>query len=126
VPSIAFDLLPRYSTGVPAGIDFNLLVCDVSYDVTIGEIRGVLAANLALDPERLPQDDFHLVRKGQRLEDWMTCVPAYLGDGDAVFAEFGHDAQQVEDEGQLYEESLVQEDLEEINLVRLPCDSDEE
>ncbi|KAF8610714.1 hypothetical protein BDV93DRAFT_540398 [Ceratobasidium sp. AG-I] len=103
VPSIAFDLLPRYSAGVPAGIDFNLLVCDVSYDVTIGEIRGVLAANLALDPECLPQDDFHFVRKGERLEDWMTCVPAYLGDGDAVFAEFGHgssvDAQQADDEG---------------------------
>lgn len=130
VPSIAFDLLPRYSAGVPAGIDFNLLVCDVSYDVTVGEIRGVLAANLAQDPERLPQDEFCLVRKGQTLEDWMTCVPAYLGDGDAVFIEFNRgpsaDSKQAEDEDRWNEESLVQEDLDEIKLVKLPCDSEEE
>ncbi|KAG9121589.1 hypothetical protein FRC07_002396 [Ceratobasidium sp. 392] len=130
VPSIAFDLLPRYSTGVPAGIDFNLLVCDVPYDVTVGEIRATLAANLALDPERLPQDEFHLVRKGQRLEDWMTCVPAYLADGDAVFIEFGDGSvQSHQSDDEHYDDSedaLVQEDLEEIKLVRLPCDSDEE
>ncbi|CAE7207257.1 unnamed protein product [Rhizoctonia solani] len=131
VPVVAFDLLPRYSSGVPAGIDFNLLVCDVPYDVTIGEIRTSLAENLALDPERLPQGNFHLIRKGQRLQDWMTCVPAYLGDGDAVFIEFGGDSiVRVEsDDGDLWadrEPTLVEEDLDEIKVVRLPCDSDED
>lgn len=127
VPSIAFDLLPRYSTGVPAGIDFNLLVCDVPYDVTIGEIRAALAANLAMDPERLPQGDFDLVRKGQKLQDWMTCVPAYIGDGDAVFIEFGQKAIEQQPEGCWAEEGcLIEEDLEEMKIVKLPCDSDEE
>jgi len=131
VPSIAFDLLPRYSARVPAGIDFNLLVCDVPYDVTVGEIRSALVANFALDPKRLPQDGFHLVRKGQKLEDWMTCVPAYLADGDAVFIEFGHGSivQSNPADDEHYddtEDSLIQEDFEEIKLVRLPCDSDEE
>ncbi|KDN49304.1 hypothetical protein RSAG8_02006, partial [Rhizoctonia solani AG-8 WAC10335] len=55
VPVVAFNLLPRYSSGLPAAIDFNLLVCDIPYDVTIGEIRTALAENLALDAERLPQ-----------------------------------------------------------------------
>ncbi|KAG9091818.1 hypothetical protein FS749_016229 [Ceratobasidium sp. UAMH 11750] len=131
VPSIAFDLLPRYSAGVPAGIDFNLLVCDVPYDVTVGEIRSALVANFALDPRRLPKVEFHLVRKGERLEDWMTCVPAYLADGDAVFIEFGDGfaAQSNPADDEDYDDSedpLVQEDLEEIKLVKLPCDSDEE
>ncbi|QRW00813.1 hypothetical protein RhiJN_28831 [Ceratobasidium sp. AG-Ba] len=130
VPSIAFDLLPRYSAGVPVGIDFNMLVCDVPYDVTVGEIRAALATNFALDPERLPQDEFHLVRKGQRLDDWMTCVPAYLADGDAVFMEFGDGTPQSRPgDEEDYSDSdgpLLQEDLEEIKLVKLPCDSDEE
>lgn len=128
VPSIAFDALPRYLPGVPVGVDFNLLVCDVPFDVTIGEIRGALAANLALDPERLPQGDFDLVCKGQKLEDWMTCVPAYLGDGDAVFIEFGHGSagtqQGDDDRWSDGDENLVEEDLEEIKLVKLPCDTD--
>lgn len=131
VPVVAFDLLPRYSSGVPAGIDFNLLVCDIPHDVTIGEIRTALAANLALDPERLPQGDFHLVRKGQRLQDWMTCIPAYLGDGDAVFMEFGGDSivQDEPDDEVIWadrESALVGEDLDEIKVVKLPCDSDED
>jgi hypothetical protein len=131
VPVVAFDLLPRYSSGVPEGIDFNLLVCDVPYDVTIGEIRSALAENLALDPERLPQGDFDLVRKGQRLQDWMTCVPAYLGDGDAVFMEFGGDSivRDDSDDEDLWtdrESTLIGEDLEEIKVVRLPGDSDED
>ena len=129
VPSIAFDLLPRYPIGVTAGIDFNMLVCDVPYSVTVGEIRAALAANLALDPVRLPQGHFHLTRKGQKLEDWMTCVPAYIGDGDAVFIEFGDVAneQQSEYEDHWAEEStLVDEDLDGIKLVKLPCDSDDE
>jgi hypothetical protein len=101
-------------------------VCDVPYDVTVGEIRAAMAANLALDPERLPQDEFHLVRKGQRLEDWMTCVPAYLADGDAVFLEFGDGTARRNQEEDQWDETLLQEDLGEIKLVKLPCDSDEE
>ncbi|GAB1517148.1 hypothetical protein RhiTH_000192 [Rhizoctonia solani] len=131
VPVVAFDLLPRYSSRVPEGIDFNLLVCDVPYNVTIGEIRSTLAENLAMDPERLPQGDFYLVRKGQRLQDWMTCVPAYLGDGDAVFMEFGGDSivrddSDYEDLWTDKEPTLIGEDLDEIKAVKLPCDSDED
>ncbi|KAJ1310478.1 hypothetical protein OPQ81_007211 [Rhizoctonia solani] len=132
VPVVAFDILPRYSSVVPTGIDFNLLVCDVPYDVTIGEIRTALALNMALDPERLPQGDFHLVRKGQRLQDWMTCIPAYLGDGDGVFMEFGGDSivrdeSDDEDLGWADREStLAGEDLDGIKVVKLPCDSDED
>ncbi|KAH7340189.1 hypothetical protein B0J17DRAFT_626643 [Rhizoctonia solani] len=131
VPVVAFDLLPRYYSGVPAGIDFNLLVCDVPYDVTIGEIRTALAENLALDPEQLPQGNFHLVCKGQKLEDWMTCVPAYIGDGDAIFMEFGGDSilRDESDDEDLWadrEPTLAGEDLDEIKVVKLPCDSDED
>lgn len=64
----------------------------------------------------------------------MTCVPAYLADGDAVFLEFGDgtsvQSQQAQEsqwsEWSEEEDALVGEDLEEIKLVRLPCDSDEE
>ncbi|KEP53248.1 hypothetical protein V565_033630 [Rhizoctonia solani 123E] len=131
VPVVAFDLLPRYSSRVPAGIDFNLLVCDVPYDVTIGEIRTALAENLALDPEQLPQGNFQLVRKGQRLQDWMTCVPAYIGDGDAVFIEFGGDpiVRDESDNENIWTDrrlTLVGEDLDENKVVKLPCDSDED
>ncbi|CUA72205.1 hypothetical protein RSOLAG22IIIB_00868 [Rhizoctonia solani] len=131
VPVVALHLLPLYPSGVPVGVDFNLLVCDVPYDVTIGEIRTALAENLALDPERLPQEDFHLVRKGQKLQDWMTCVPAYLRDGDAVFIEFGGDliVRDESDDEDLWatgEPTLTGEDFNEIKVVKLPCDSDED
>ncbi|QRW26907.1 hypothetical protein RhiXN_01502 [Rhizoctonia solani] len=126
---LSFDE-PRHEWGT-RGIDFNLLVCDVPYNVTIGEIRSTLAENLAMDPERLPQGDFYLVRKGQRLQDWMTCVPAYLGDGDAVFMEFGGDSivrddSDYEDLWTDKEPTLIGEDLDEIKAVKLPCDSDED